>query len=101
MLGTLLNWVGGGGNARTERVETIAGHDCRVFTASNVHLISKTRTEHLTDDERRAHAKLVASQHRALSLENVRKWMSGANEVRVLSICTTFQRTVDACRPAR
>lgn len=73
MLGTLLNWVGGGDSARTERVETIAGHDCRVFTATNVHLVSKTRTDHLTDDERRARAKLVASQHRALPLDSVWK----------------------------
>lgn len=81
VLGTLLNWVGGGGSAREDRVEILAGHACRVFNASNVHLISKMRTEHLTDAERRAHAKLVASQHRALSLDSVRKWMSGASEV--------------------
>ena len=40
VLGTLFNWAGGG--AREERVETVSGYKCRVHTASNVHMISRT-----------------------------------------------------------
>lgn len=37
-------WKGGNGS---ERTETVAGHECRVFAATNVQLVTKTRTEHL------------------------------------------------------
>lgn len=42
VFGMLLKWVGGG--ARVERVETVSGRECRVFSANSMQLISKTRT---------------------------------------------------------
>uniref|UniRef100_A0A2P2I754 Ankyrin repeat domain-containing protein 13D-like n=1 Tax=Hirondellea gigas TaxID=1518452 RepID=A0A2P2I754_9CRUS len=41
---------------RADKSELINGHDCKVFSASNVEIVTKTRTEHLTaaDKERTA-----------------------------------------------
>ncbi|ROT65692.1 putative ankyrin repeat domain-containing protein 13D isoform X2 [Penaeus vannamei] len=37
---------------RSDRTENVNGHDCKVFSATNVELVTKTRTEHLTDAEK-------------------------------------------------
>lgn len=37
---------------RSDRSESINGYDCKVFSASNVELVTKTRTEHLTEDDK-------------------------------------------------
>nr|XP_018901453.1 PREDICTED: ankyrin repeat domain-containing protein 13B [Bemisia tabaci] len=37
---------------RQDKTETINGHDCKVFGASNVELITKTRAEHLSDADK-------------------------------------------------
>lgn len=34
---------------RSDKSEVINGYDCKVFSASNVELVTKTRTEHLTE----------------------------------------------------
>lgn len=42
---------------RSDKSEQINGHDCKVFSASNVELITKTRLEHLSEaDKARAKA---------------------------------------------
>ncbi|XP_066595135.1 ankyrin repeat domain-containing protein 13D isoform X2 [Prorops nasuta] len=42
---------------RSDKSEIINGHDCKVFSASNVELITKTRLEHLSEaDKARARA---------------------------------------------
>lgn len=37
---------------RTDRTEMINGYECKVFTANNVQLITKTRTEHLSEQDK-------------------------------------------------
>ncbi|CAH0563655.1 unnamed protein product [Brassicogethes aeneus] len=37
---------------RSDKTETINGYDCKVFGASNVEFITKTRTEHLTETDK-------------------------------------------------
>lgn len=37
---------------RSDKTETVNGFDCKVFSATNVELITKTRTEHLTDTDK-------------------------------------------------
>ncbi|KAG7161783.1 Ankyrin repeat domain-containing protein 13D-like [Homarus americanus] len=37
---------------RSDRSEDVNGHDCKVFSAINVELVTKTRTEHLTDADK-------------------------------------------------
>ncbi|KAG8233087.1 hypothetical protein J437_LFUL013087 [Ladona fulva] len=37
---------------RSDKTEIINGHDCKVFGASNVELVTKTRTEHLTETDK-------------------------------------------------
>lgn len=37
---------------RSDRSELVNGHDCKVFSATNVELVTKTRTEHLTDADK-------------------------------------------------
>ncbi|XP_068214206.1 ankyrin repeat domain-containing protein 13D [Palaemon carinicauda] len=37
---------------RSDRSEMVNGHDCKVFSATNVELVTKTRTEHLTDADK-------------------------------------------------
>ncbi|XP_051172828.1 ankyrin repeat domain-containing protein 13D isoform X2 [Leptopilina boulardi] len=42
---------------RSDKSESVNGHECKVFSASNVELITKTRMEHLTEaDKARARA---------------------------------------------
>ncbi|XP_071443354.1 ankyrin repeat domain-containing protein 13D isoform X3 [Hetaerina americana] len=37
---------------RSDKTEPVNGHDCKVFGASNVELVTKTRTEHLTETDK-------------------------------------------------
>ncbi len=37
---------------RSDKTELINGRDCKVFSASNVELVTKTRTEHLTPEDK-------------------------------------------------
>ncbi|KAK7794448.1 hypothetical protein R5R35_003815 [Gryllus longicercus] len=37
---------------RSDKTEAINGHECKVFGASNVELVTKTRTEHLTETDK-------------------------------------------------
>lgn len=37
---------------RSDKTEVVNGHDCKVFGASNVELITKTRMEHLTENDK-------------------------------------------------
>jgi hypothetical protein len=48
---------------RTEKNETINNYDCRVFGASNVEFITKTRTEHLNGDATRVKNSRTPLQH--------------------------------------
>jgi len=38
---------------RSDKTETVSGYDCKVFTAHNVEVITKTRTEHLSERDRK------------------------------------------------
>jgi hypothetical protein len=38
---------------RTEKTERINGYDCKVYTANNLQLVTKTRTEHLNSERAR------------------------------------------------
>lgn len=37
---------------RSDKTETINNFECKVFSATNVELITKTRTEHLTESDK-------------------------------------------------
>ncbi|KAL7303810.1 hypothetical protein TKK_0003937 [Trichogramma kaykai] len=37
---------------RSDKSEIVNGHECKVFSASNVELITKSRTEHLTEEDK-------------------------------------------------
>lgn len=37
---------------RSDKSEVINGYECKVFSASNVELVTKTRTEHLTETDK-------------------------------------------------
>lgn len=37
---------------RQDKAETVNGHECKVFGASNVEFVSKTRTEHLSEGDK-------------------------------------------------
>ncbi|GFO07626.1 ankyrin repeat domain-containing protein 13b [Plakobranchus ocellatus] len=37
---------------RSDKVESVNSYDCKVFTANNVELVTKTRTEHLTGKDK-------------------------------------------------
>ncbi|GMS89720.1 hypothetical protein PENTCL1PPCAC_11895 [Pristionchus entomophagus] len=45
--GGILSWIGA-----SEKKEKVAGYDCKVFNASNVELVTKTRSEHLSEEDR-------------------------------------------------
>lgn len=38
---------------RSDKSEDVNGYDCKVYAASNVEFISRTRSEHLTEDQSR------------------------------------------------
>ena len=38
---------------RSDKVEDVNGHPCKVFSAQNVELVTKTRTEHLSDVDKK------------------------------------------------
>uniref|UniRef100_A0A8D2LWQ1 Ankyrin repeat domain 13A n=1 Tax=Varanus komodoensis TaxID=61221 RepID=A0A8D2LWQ1_VARKO len=38
---------------RTERSEVVSDYEAKVYTANNVHVVTKIRTEHLTEEEKR------------------------------------------------
>jgi len=38
---------------RNDKSEIVNGYDCKVFSASNVHLVTKTRSEHLTEQDKK------------------------------------------------
>nr|CDJ89129.1 Ankyrin and Ubiquitin interacting motif domain containing protein [Haemonchus contortus]CDJ89154.1 Ankyrin and Ubiquitin interacting motif domain containing protein [Haemonchus contortus] len=44
--GGLLGWI-----SNTEKTETIDEYECKVFNASNVNLVTKTRKEHLSEED--------------------------------------------------
>lgn len=37
---------------RSDKSEVVNGYECKVFSASNVELVTKTRTEHLTETDK-------------------------------------------------
>ncbi|OWA49954.1 Ankyrin repeat domain-containing protein 13A [Hypsibius exemplaris] len=39
---------------RSDKVEEVSGHACKVFAASNVTFVTRSRTEHLTDNDKKA-----------------------------------------------
>lgn len=40
---------------RSEKTETINGYECKVYTANNVELVTRTRIEHMSADDRKAY----------------------------------------------
>lgn len=38
---------------RTEKMESINGYDCKVYAATNVEFVTRTRTEHLNESQAR------------------------------------------------
>lgn len=42
---------------RSDRTEIVNGYECKVFTANNVQLITKTRTEHLSEEDKKNYYK--------------------------------------------
>ncbi|KAG5680971.1 hypothetical protein PVAND_010445 [Polypedilum vanderplanki] len=48
---------------KSEKNETVNGYDCRVYNASNVEFITRTRTEHLTDNQSRSRNARTPLQH--------------------------------------
>ncbi|XP_006818094.1 LOW QUALITY PROTEIN: ankyrin repeat domain-containing protein 13D-like [Saccoglossus kowalevskii] len=70
---------------RSDKVEAINGYDCKVFSASNVELVTKQRLEHLTEEDKernkdtfKNHHPLqsflgLAEQHQAAAVANVSK----------------------------
>ena len=37
---------------RSDKNELVNGHECKVFSATNVEFVTKTRTEHLTESDK-------------------------------------------------
>ncbi|CAG2113190.1 unnamed protein product, partial [Medioppia subpectinata] len=47
---------------RTDKSETINGHDSKVFCAQNVEVVTKTRTEHLSAEDKERHNSAAANR---------------------------------------
>lgn len=48
---------------KTEKNENVNGYDCRVYNASNVEFITRTRTEHLAENQNRSKNSRTPLQH--------------------------------------
>jgi len=46
---------------RSDKSEVVNGYECRVFSASNVQLVTKTRSEHLTEQDKKRSKKSTRS----------------------------------------
>lgn len=58
---------------RSDKLENINGYECKVFSATNVELVTKTRTEHLTETDK-ANAKSKSTKtplHNFLGISEV------------------------------
>lgn len=64
-----LSWFTSG-----ESNETVDGYDCKVLNASNVHLVTKRRFDHLSQDDRERLAQEEASESKAMA--SFKKMMS-------------------------
>lgn len=51
---------------RNEKMETINGYQCKVYTANNFELLTRTRVEHMSVDDRKAYEAGHASQRNFL-----------------------------------
>lgn len=44
---------------RSDKTETINGYECKVYAASNVEFVTRTRTEHLNDIQARVSLRMI------------------------------------------
>lgn len=49
---------------RSDKTETINGYECKVFAASNVEFVTRTRGEHLNENQARVSVDLLAVAYR-------------------------------------
>jgi len=64
---------------RNDKSEVVNGYDCKVFSASNVQLVTKTRSEHLTEQDKKRSKKLTRSPLESfLSLAEEEDALTGA-----------------------
>ncbi|VDN06365.1 unnamed protein product [Thelazia callipaeda] len=81
--GGLLSWL-----TSSDRTEEVDGYECKVFNASNVEIVTKTRTEHLLEeDKERLVSKLVICRFRREERENPLQ--------RVLKLVEKYQECTD------
>ncbi|ELU00132.1 hypothetical protein CAPTEDRAFT_220273 [Capitella teleta] len=74
---------------RSDKAESVNQYECKVFSASNVELVTKTRTEHLTDKDKQ---KMKKSSSRSplesflgMASEQEQKTIQGASNVQTTS----------------
>nr|XP_027202507.1 ankyrin repeat domain-containing protein 13A-like isoform X1 [Dermatophagoides pteronyssinus] len=65
---------------RTDRIEQFNGYECKVYLAQNVEFITKTRIEHLTQEDKKRYKKLKDSS----SLTSIRS-IVGIHEQNILN----------------
>ncbi len=63
---------------RTDRTETVNGYPAKVYTALNVELITKTRTEHLSERDRREQ-----EARNSTPMDSLLKYVQGAETKQV------------------
>jgi hypothetical protein len=77
---------------RSDKCEPVNGHECKVFGASNVELVTKTRIEHLTETDKvkaRAPKTPLQSFLGIAEVEEKQAALPETNNVRISSaLCT-------------
>lgn len=68
---------------RSDKTELVNGRECKVFSASNVELVTKTRTEHLTAEDK---SKIAGSRFLLNSLLAVGQVEETSNVAVIISI---------------
>lgn len=79
---------------KNEKNESINGYDCRVYNASNVEFITKTRSEHLNESQNRSKNTRTPLQH-FLGLTDVEDY-DHASEKNVSSITKSAWKLIQA-----
>lgn len=78
---------------RSDKSETVNGYECKVFGASNVELVTKTRTEHLSETDKAKARTPKSPLQNFLSIaetEEKQQVVNSANNVSIILIYKIF-----------
>ncbi|XP_031470003.1 ankyrin repeat domain-containing protein 13D isoform X4 [Phasianus colchicus] len=86
---------------RSEKMEVVSGYEAKVYSASNVELVTKTRTEHLSDQDKSRTKGSRTPFHSFLGLAQQHGTHNGPSPSRSTSTLTSTWRHATSGAPSR